>query len=106
MKRNDHPIIMDDKLLVQKYCRPLKQSSKTCALKPMKTANHSSPPLLEQSKVIEIRGSQAQVVRLWWHPCAFADRESAQKALIRREKELALIKKDCQRLRGLLRDLD
>ena len=69
----------------------------------MKTANQL---LLEQSKVVEVRGAQAQVVRLWWHPEAWADRETARKVLARRQKELALIKKDCQKLRGLLRDLD
>ncbi len=72
----------------------------------MKTANPVNQMSLEQSKLIEIRGSQAQVVRLWWHPQAWADRESARKVLKARQKELTLIKKDLARLRGLLRDLD
>ena len=66
----------------------------------------TTPILLEQSRDIVIRGCHATVIRLHAMPQAWCDRATLYKVQRRRERELAEIKRDCRRLRGLLRDLD
>jgi hypothetical protein len=61
---------------------------------------------LEHIKDIDVHGSAFTVVQAYVAPNLWVDRRTVIKLQLRRRRELEALRRDCARLRGLLRDLD
>ena len=61
---------------------------------------------LEQLKTVAIDGHSVDLVAIASLHSTFVTRNVVARLISRRKRQLADIKRDCARLRGLLRDLD
>jgi hypothetical protein len=76
----------------------------------MKSVRHDSQNdqvlALEQLKDVAVDGQNVVLVAVSGLAGAWASRNVVRAILVRRHRQLVDIKRDCRRLRGLLRDLD
>jgi hypothetical protein len=62
--------------------------------------------MLEHLKTVAIDGQTVDLVAIAGLHHAYVSRNVVAKLIARRQRQLAEIKRDCQRLRGLLKELD